>query len=83
MEKKRRELGLPCLHQLTHGNEHFFKGVTMMLTLPWKKTASVGSLLGLYILSVIIFFPWRFVCIEEYLAAWCLHVHFGKYTALL
>lgn len=54
-----------------------------MLTLPWKKTASVGSLLGLYILSVIIFFPWRFVCIEEYLAAWCLHVHFGKYTALL
>lgn len=45
MEKKRRELGLPCLHQLTHGDEHFFNGVTMTLTLPWKKTASVGSLL--------------------------------------
>lgn len=45
VEKKRRELGLPCLNQLTHGDKHLFKGVTMTLTLPWKKTASAGFLL--------------------------------------
>lgn len=50
MEKKRRELGLSCLHQLTYGNEHFLKHVTF---LPWKKTVSADSIHGFYILSVI------------------------------